>query len=107
MISQTVISNEGRGGRRKLPWVFTEHGVLMLSSVLRSKRAVTVNIAITRTFVRLREMLATHEDIARKIDEHDQHIAVLYDHIRKLLEPAASKKRPIGYVWPEESESDA
>jgi len=102
--SQSVTSSWG--GRRYPPNAFTEQGVAMLSSVIKSPQAITVNIAIIRTFLRLREMLATHKDIARKIDEHDQHIAVLYDHIRKLLEPAASKKRPIGYVWPEESEDD-
>ena len=77
----------------------------MLSSVLRSKRAVLVNVAIMRTFVRFREMLATHKDIARKIDQHDHDIAVLYDYVKQLLGPPATKKKPIGYIWPEEDES--
>jgi len=67
LMSQIVISNEGRDGRRKLPLVFTEQGVAMLSSVLRSKRAAQVNVAIMPTFVRLREILATHQDVARKV----------------------------------------
>ena len=104
LMSQIAISKTGRGGRRKLPWVFTEHGVLMLSSVLRSERATQVNISIMRTFVRLREMLATHKDIARKIEEHDRHISNLYKHVERLLAPSSKKKRPIGYIYPEENE---
>ena len=67
------------GGRRYNSYAFTEHGVAMLSSVLRSKRAVEVNITIVRTFVRLRRILATNEDLARKVAQHDRHIAVLFD----------------------------
>jgi hypothetical protein len=102
LISQNVTSSSGHGGRRKLPWVFTQEGVAMLSSVLRSKRAILVSIAIMRTFVRLREMLAIHKDIARKIDEHDHDIAVLYDYVKQLLGPPATRKKPIGYIWPKE-----
>lgn len=102
LISQNVISSSEHGGRRKLPRVFTQEGVAMLSAVLRSKRAVLVSIAIMRTFVRLREMLATHKDIARKIDEHDHDIAILYDYVKTLLGPPATKKKPIGYIWPAE-----
>lgn len=102
LISQNVISSSGHGGRRKRPRVFTQEGVAMLSGVLRSKRAVLANVAIMRTFVRLRDMLATHKDIARKIDQHDHDIAVLYDYVKKLLGPPAGKKNPIGYVWPKE-----
>lgn len=95
---QTGISNQW-GGRRSPPYAFTEQGVAMLSSVLRSPQAVQVNVAIMRTFVRMREILATHKDLARKVEEHDHHIAVLYDTVRKLLEPPPSpKKRRIGYV---------
>lgn len=98
LISQIVISKSGRGGRRKLPWVFTEHGVAMLSSVLRSKRAIQINISIIKTFVRMREMLATHKDLARKVEKHDKEIAVLYDSLQKLLAPPKSSKRQIGYI---------
>ncbi|MBI4031641.1 MAG: hypothetical protein HY370_08175 [Proteobacteria bacterium] len=70
----------------------------MLSSVLRSKRAIQVNIGIMRTFVRLREILATHEELARKVARHDQKIAVLFDSLQKLLEPKPSRKYPIGFV---------
>jgi hypothetical protein len=89
------------GGRRYNPYAFTEHGVAMLSSVLRSKRAVEVNITIVRTFVRLRRILATHEDLARKVAQHDRQIAVLFDEVKHLLEPPpAPKKPPIGFIHP-------
>ena len=73
----------------------------MLSSVLRSKRAVEVNITIVRTFVKLRRILATHEDLARKVAQHDRQIAVLFDQVKHLLEPPpAPKKPPIGFIHP-------
>ena len=77
LMSQTVTSKRGRGGRRKPPRVFTEQGVAMLSSVLRSDRAAEVNLAIMRTFVRLRRMLATNEELARRVEQHDQEISIL------------------------------
>ena len=99
--SQIVTSSWG--GRRTPPYAFTEHGVLMLSSVLRSERATQVNIAVVRTFVRMREILATHKDLARKVEQHDHQIAALYQHLQKLLEPPKSgKKNPIGYIWPKD-----
>ena len=70
----------------------------MLSSVLRSKRAVQVNIAIMRTFVRLRQILATNKDLARKVQEHDRQIGILFETVRKLLDQPAPKKHPIGYI---------
>lgn len=102
--SQTVTSNEGRGGRRFLPYVFTEQGVAMLSSVLRSERAIEINIAIMRAFVRLRELLTSNEEIARrladierKIDDHDESIRVAFDALRQLMtEPEPEAKR-IGF----------
>jgi hypothetical protein len=100
LMSQIVISNAGRGGRRKLPWVFNEQGVAMLSSVLKSKRAVQTNLAIIRAFVRLRRILATHRDVARKIEEHDQQIGVLFDMVQQILSPPVTKKRPIGFITP-------
>jgi len=98
LMSQIVISNGGRGGRRKLPMAFSEQGVAMLSSVLRGKRAAQVNVAIMRTFVRLREFLATHQDVARKIKEHDRQIATLFSAVEKLLALPEPKKHPIGFV---------
>ena len=66
---QSATSNEGRGGRRYRPYAFTEQGIAMLSTVLRSERAIQVNIAIMRTFVRLRQLLATHEELARRLEQ--------------------------------------
>jgi len=102
LMSQIVISNMGRGGRRILPMVFTEQGVAMLSSVLRSKRAAQVNVAIMRTFVRLREILATHQDLARKVKEHDRQIATLFSAVEKLLALPERKKNQIGYIHPKD-----
>ena len=81
-----------------LPYAFTEQGVAMLSSVLRSDRAAEVNVAIVRTFVKLRQMLATNQELARKVREHEQKITVLVDAVQKLLALPAPKKNPIGYV---------
>ncbi len=97
--SQIVTLKSGRGQHRKYrPRVFTESGVAMLSSVLKSQQAIQINIAIMRTFVRMREILATHKDLARKVEQHDKDITVLYDYLNKLLEPPKSSKRKIGYV---------
>ena len=102
--SQNVTS-KGRGGRRYAPYVFTEHGALMLSSVLNSETAAEVGIAIVRTFVQLREMLSTHKEFAaklealeRKIGSHDQAIAGLIDAIRQLMQVPAGSSRPIGFT---------
>jgi hypothetical protein len=101
--SQIVTSSWG-GLRRALPYAFTEQGVAMLSSVLRSERAVQVNVAIMRAFVSLRRMLATNETLARKLAElehqiqgHDESIRTLFDAIRELMEPPAKPRREIGF----------
>lgn len=92
------------GGVRKLPRAFTEHGILMLSSVLRSKRAIQVNIAIMRAFVRLRRILAAHRELAqklveleRKVESHDQQIRSIFDAIRQLMAPPSPLRRRIGF----------
>ena len=96
--SQIVMANRGRGGRRRPPMVFTEQGVAMLSSVLRGKHAAQINVAIMRTFVKLREMLQTNADLARKVEEHDQKITLLFDTVRDLLTlPPEPKKNQIGF----------
>ncbi len=91
-----------RGGHSKyFPYVFTEQGVAMLSSVLNSERAIQVNIAIMRTFVKLREMLLTHKDLARKLSDiekkYDSQFKVVFDAIRQLMTPPEPKKRKIGF----------
>lgn len=101
--SQSVISNANRprGGRRYAPYAFTEQGVAMLSSVLRSKRAIQVNIEIMRAFVRLRQMLTSRADLARKLDalerKYDAQFKVVFDAIRELMRPPVRKPRPIGF----------
>jgi phage regulator Rha-like protein len=101
--SQFATLKKGRGGHRKyLPYVFTEQGVAMLSSVLSSDRAVQVNIGIMRAFVRLREILATHKDLARKLEEmekkYDEQFAVVFRAIRELMTPPEPPpKRRIGF----------
>jgi hypothetical protein len=100
--SQYAIASSGWGGRRYLPYVFTEQGVAMLSSVLNSKRAVHVNITIMRTFVQLREILATHKDLAQKLEalekKYDRQFKVVFDAIRQLMKPEnPPKERRIGF----------
>jgi hypothetical protein len=94
------------GGRRKLPYVFTEHGALMLGNVLKSERAVEVSIMIVRTFVHLRELVSSNNELSQKLDKlerkfagHDRAISELINTIRQLMSPSASdKKRPIGFA---------
>jgi len=89
------------GGRRYAPYAFTEQGVAMLSSVLKSKRAVRVNIEIMRTFVRLREILSTHKNLARKIEEmertYDGQFRVVFEALRAMMGPPKREKKPIGF----------
>ncbi len=96
--SQIVTSNKGRGGQRYLPYAFTEQGVAMLSSVLNSERAVQVNIEIMRAFVKLREMLASHKDLALKLAEmekkYDSQFKVVFDAIRELMTPVEPPPTP-------------
>ena len=94
---QNATSNVGRGGRRYRPFVFTEQGVAMLSSVLKSDRAADVNVMIMRTFVRIREVLGANEELARKVAQHDRQIAVLVEHVQQILAPALVKKKAIGF----------
>jgi len=98
--SQIVISSWG-GRRRSLPRAFTEQGVAMLSSVLNSPRAIAVNIEIMRAFIRLRRMLASHGDLARKLEalekKYDTQFKVVFDAIRKLMAPPEPKRRRIGF----------
>jgi ORF6N domain len=96
--------SKSRGGRRHLPYAFTEQGVAMLSSVLRSDRAVKVNIAIMRAFVRLREALETNRELAQRFSElekrvgaHDNEIVAIIEAIRQLIAPENKPQREIGF----------
>jgi hypothetical protein len=100
--SQIAASKEGRGGRRYLPYVFTEQGVAMLSSILHNERGIQVNITIMRVFVRLREMMATHKELVFKLIEleerlegHDEQIQNIFEAIRRLMTPPESPRKRI------------
>lgn len=121
LMSQIATSNTGRGGRRKLPLAFTEHGALMAATVLNTSRAVEVSLYVVRAFVQLREVLATHRELAAKLTDlerktellalkHDSlaqntraQLQQVFDAIRSLMAPAEKpKKRPIGFVAPKD-----
>ena len=101
--SQIVTSKIGRGGHRYLSYAFTEQGVAMLSSVLRSDRAVAVNIAIMRTFVRLRQLLASNKELAEKVGEmekkYDKQFKIVFDVLKQLMgpPPKGADERPFGF----------
>jgi hypothetical protein len=105
LISQFATSSSAWGGRRKLPYVFTEHGAIMAASVLNSARAVKASIYVVRAFVKLRQLLASHKELAekfaeleRRIGRHDREIVTLMAAIRALMEPAKPSRRPrIGF----------
>lgn len=100
--SQIVILKKPQGKHIKyLPYAFTEHGILMLSSVLRSQRAIEVNIQLVRTFVRLREMVTSNAELTRRLDvlerKYDAQFKVVFDAIRQLMSPTAPTRKPIGF----------
>lgn len=118
--SQSVISNRvGRGGRRSAPYAFSEHGALMAATVLNSRRAVEMSLYVVRAFVRMREVLATHRDLVKKLEalekstealavKHDALAAKTRDQFREVLEALRAlmaapptKRRPIGFISPE------
>ncbi|MGA2777670.1 MAG: hypothetical protein ABSF94_08935 [Steroidobacteraceae bacterium] len=102
---ESVTSKSGRGGRRYAPYAFTEQGVAMLSSVLNSDRAIAANIEIMRSFVRIRNLLATNRAVARRFERlerkfasHDQAIVGILSAIRELMAPNKTKRRGIGFT---------
>ncbi len=103
--SQFVTSKTGRGGRRYLPWAFTEHGAIMAASVLNSPRAVEMSVFVVRAFVRLRDFARGHAELAaklrqleRRVGAHDHEIAEILQAIRQLTRPPASSRRRIGFT---------
>lgn len=98
--SQAVVADTGHGGRRYPPFAFTEHGVAMLSSVLNSDRAVAANIEIMRAFVRLRELIASHDDLVRKLAglerKYDGQFQMIFEAIREIMSPPEPPMRRIG-----------
>jgi hypothetical protein len=106
--SQIATSNIGRGGRRYAPYVFTEQGVAMLSGVLRSKRAIAVNIEIMRAFVELRRVAGSYvalqerlenlkREMAGRLDQHDKQLGQIFKALHQLIAPPPRPKRPIGF----------
>jgi len=104
-----ISKTSGRGGRRYLPYVFTEQGVAMLSGILHSQRAVHVNIAIMRTFVKLRELLVNHKDLKKQIEaleeKYDQQFQIVFEAIKQLLETDAKPRKKIGFIVKEKQRS--
>lgn len=113
LTSQFAISKKGRGGRRTLPYAFTEQGVAMLSSVLNSERAIQVNIVIMRAFVKLRQMLESNEElnrkftaVIRKLATHDKYFTVVFDALKKLTAEPVPTRRQIGFRGENDSRSN-
>ena len=111
--SQSVISSGGHGGRRKPPLVFTEHGIAMLSGVLRSERAIAVNIEIMRVFVELRQVASSYAALERRLQQieqeidarlgkHDEQLDQIFRTLRQLISPPSRPKRPVGFRPPED-----
>jgi hypothetical protein len=105
--SQIATSNDGRGGRRYAPYVFTEQGVAMLSGVLRSERAIAVNVEIMRAFVELRRAAASYTALEKRLDElerglgqHDEQLQQIFKTLRQLISPPVRPKRPVGFSPP-------
>lgn len=109
LISQTAISKPGRGGRRKLPWAFTEHGAIQAANVLNSPLAVRMGVYVVRAFVQLRDLLTSNKELARRVDElearlekklttHDEAIAAILSAIRQLMSSPQPERRGIGFT---------
>ena len=105
LMLQNATSKPGRGGRRKLPLVFTEHGAIMAAAVLNSPRAVEMSLYVVRAFVKLREALASNEELTQKLDQlerrlqtHDQAIVGILKAIRELMNPPEPERRGIGFT---------
>lgn len=99
--SQIVTSNVGRGGRRYLPYAFTEHGALMLANVLNSERAAQTSVQVVRAFIRLRQMLVSNAGLARKVaaleQKYNRQFKVVFTAIQRLMSPPEPKRREIGF----------
>ena len=104
LILQSAISSSNHGGKRKLPYAFTEHGVAMLSSVLRSERAVQMNIFIIRAFIKIRDIISTHKDLAIKLEELEnrqdrqgEQLASVCSIVKQLINPPSKESKSIGF----------
>jgi hypothetical protein len=110
LLRSQIVTSKQRGGRRYPPYAFSEQGVAMLSSVLNSKLAIHVNIEIMRAFVRLRKMIASHVELSRKFEKlekkYDSKFKVIFDILKRLMEPPDKKKRPIGFLRRDSTQND-
>jgi hypothetical protein len=101
LMLQFATSKRGRGGQRKLPLMFTEHGAIMAANVLNSQRAIRASVEVVRAFVHLRRILASNEELALKLAElekkYDHQFKIVFDAIRQLMTPPQSKREPIGF----------
>ena len=101
LILQNATSKKARGGRRKRPYAFTEHGAIMAANVLSSKRAVEASVQVVRAFVKLRQMMASNHELALKLDElerkYNHQFKIVFDAIRELMTPPPPKIKPIGF----------
>ncbi|MFA5187415.1 MAG: ORF6N domain-containing protein [Patescibacteria group bacterium] len=104
LLEQTFV--QGWGGRRHRHYVFTEHGTVMAANVLRSERAVKASIYVVRAFVRLKQFIASHKELAQKLDDlerqlgtHDKAIVSTFQAIRKLMSPTQGKRKKVGFIW--------
>lgn len=101
LMLQNATSKKGRGGRRKLPYAFTEHGAIMAANVLNSKQAVQASLQVVRAFVKLRQMLVSNVELARKLEQlenkYDKRFKIVFDAIRQLMTPPPVKAKQIGF----------
>ena len=101
LMLQIATSKKGRGGRRKLPLVFTEHGAIMAANVLNSERAVQASVQVVRAFVQLRQMLLSNTELSRRLDQlekkYDRQFKVVFDAIRQLMTPPVPQRKQIGF----------
>ena len=106
LLRSQIVTSKKRGGRQYAPFVFTEQGVAMLSSVLKSSKAVQVNIEIMRAFVALRQMLFEHKELAAKLHQlekkYDKQFKAIFDAMREFMTPEKPQGRPIGFIWPKD-----
>lgn len=101
LMLQNATSKKGRGGRTKLPYAFTEHGTIMAANVLNSQRAIQASVQVVRTFIQLRQILASNTRLALKLDElekkYDTQFKIVFAAIRRLMTPQSTPARPIGF----------
>ena len=101
LILQNATSKKGRGGRRTIPYAFTEHGAIMAANILNSNRAIKASVQVVRAFIQLRQMLSSNAELTRKLDDleknYDRKFKIVFDTLRQLMTPIPSRSKPIGF----------